>query len=279
MVGYIVADSIIQVAPVGFQIRDTLIKMSAISDTMGYLLKYMYLLDEYNPLRYLDFWTKIRQSSIHSSGYTTGGYIHGEIYMRMYNDPRLVYVWPSYILHVYVNHTEHIDTAFAGKDSLYPNFSETIAYCQILDTLKGTVFPSLSNSILSNGQIDTFVIGEDISIPDVQTTDIVFQYFDQKSRGGMLNHVPLFDANGNYWVKPNQEYIVFLEFTGCGGNDTTSYFELMPYPYPGSYSMYPIIEGNVIDEGNVLGWGTSVPIATFKQKIMEQINAIKHFGE
>jgi hypothetical protein len=43
--------------------------------------------------------------------------------------------------------------------------------------------------------------------------------------------------------------------------------------------MYPIEDGNVIDEKNALGFGTSVPVNVFKQNIRNTINEIKNYGE
>jgi hypothetical protein len=69
-------------------------------------------------------------------------------------------------------------------------------------------------------------------------TDIVFifSYIDQWTKDE-LN--PLFDSNGDHWINPNREYIVFLEFLGIDaigewypiGSIHKEYYILMPIHY------------------------------------------------
>jgi hypothetical protein len=58
-------------------------------------------------------------------------------------EPKFAYAISDYILHVFVERTDHIDTA----DTDSPGHTETIAYCHIIDNLKGQKIPSLENAI------------------------------------------------------------------------------------------------------------------------------------
>ena len=83
-----------------------------------------------------------------------------------------VYVISDYILHIYVERTDLIDTVDTDNNSS----SETIVYCEVLDTLKGQVFPSLDNAIFWNGERDIPEEGimEPYSVPN--QTDIIFSF-------------------------------------------------------------------------------------------------------
>ena len=95
----------------------------------------------------------------------------------------------------------------------------------------------------------------------------------------------LVDEDGNTWVNPDREYIVFLCFMGIDASAHKRYYSLVPsyrYNHLADFShcnMYPIENGNVIDEGNILGFGEVVPVEVFKQHIRNKINEIKNYGE
>jgi len=303
LIGYIVADSVVRVAPHTNLFSDSLCKLNRLSDTVQYLYKYWYLLSEYDPLRFFSF---VKQKKRPGQVCNVFG-LHSNLRGCMYAMPQFTYVVSNYILHVYVNNTVHIDTV--NPDRHY--YSSTIAYCKVLDTIKGGKFPSLSNAIFYNGPRPN---PEECGIVDntytealfpPTTPDVVFSYMDQWEYG--KDGWPLYnpvdedednDENGEikwrrynpgsgYWVKPNREYIVFLEFfsldaIGEGspiGYPHKIYYILTPYPHVKSRSMYPIEDGYVIDHRNAMGWGTKVPVEEFKQNIRDAINEIKRFGE
>ena len=303
LIGYIVADSAVRVAPhVGYLV-DSIRKFNLVSDTAQYIYKYWYLLNEYDPLRFFSF---IHQKKRPGQVCNVFG-LHSELRGRFWIHPKFTYVVSDYILHVYVNNTVHIDTAFAGES----NWSKTIAYCKVLDTLKGGKFPSLSNAIFYNGERpkpeEGGIIGNiytEVLFPPI-TPDVVFGYMDQWEYGkdGWPLYNPVdedededgdgeikwrrYNPGSGYWIKPNREYIVFLEFRGIDaigewdpiGSPHKKYYYLMPYPHIKASSMYPVEDGYVIDHRNAMGWGTKVPVEEFKQNIRNAINEIKSYGE
>ena len=273
MVGYIVADSAIRAMPSITRFYNPIEELNLFSDTAEYIYKYWYLMNEYDPVRFYSFLGKKYPVAKNKPRE-----LYSDISNRMHRNPKFKYVVSDYILHIYVNNTVHIDTA--NTKIHYHDWSKTIAYCKVLDTLKGGVFPSLENAIFYNGE--NSIIGK--IIPQEQETDIVFSYIDQWQR---WPDKPLFDSNSEYWIKPEREYIVFLQFFGIDaigswdpiGSIHKQYYSLIPYPLRGSRSMYPIENGNVIDEKNALGFGTVIPVDVFKQNIRDKINEIKNYGE
>ena len=298
--GYIVADSIIRALPTITYKWDPIENFNLRSDTAKYLYKHWYYMNEYDPLRFFSF---TRKKYPEAKNRPTGLFSNME--GRMVADySTSLYVLVDYILHIHVNNTVWIDTSDATpleisrpdsngnvvKDTAIHVTTKTIAFCKVLDTLKGGTFPSLESAIFYNGKLpnnSSSVINNIYSMP--QQTDIVFSYRDDWSRSTIRGsgYTPLYDSNGEKWIKPNREYIVFLGFMGIDGIgswDTVGsvhkiYYCITPYYGAGSFNMYPVENGNVIDEANALGFGTVVPINVFKQCIRNKINEIKNYGE
>lgn len=304
--GYIIADSALRTMPSVTYLDDPIEKLNILSDTAEYIYKYWYYMNEYDPLRFYAFLHRKCPECKNNANI-----LHSDLQGRVYIYPKTLYSMISYILHVYVNNTVHIDTTsidtlqsytpvITGTDTTYiidtvvegSGKSEVIAFCRVLDTLKGGAFPSLTNAIFNNGSM-----GDNISATASSTysipnqTDIVFSYIEQWSKGENTDYRwpqdYIFDANGGPWVKPGREYIVFLGFLGIDavgswdpvGSVHKQYYCIIPYHGVGSYNMYPVENGNVIDVENALGFGTSVPIEVFKQNIRNKINEIKNYGE
>ena len=310
LVGYIVADSVVRAAPRG-PILDKISQMNLSTDTAQYIYKYWLTMNEYDPLRFFSY-TRRRYPEAEVNYLR----LHSDMRHKMYVDPKFTYVVSDYILHVYVNNTVHIDTSDATPHT-YPSIDpktkrfirdstgnfvldthiyakpETIAYCKVLDTIKGGAFPSLSNAIFYNGprpNPDEGGVVEDNTYADalfpIITPDIIFSYLDQWTNG-MYRH-SLYNPRDGHWIKPGREYIVFLELRGVDAEDddlnpdgtpSKVYYGLWPYPHIASCSMYPIEDGYVIDRFDALGFGKKVPVEEFKQNIRDKISEIKSFGE
>jgi len=271
--GYIVADGSAYNSPGYGVLNEIFGKIGWDSDTMAYILKYLYRLVDYDPIRFQNFLWRVPRPNYGETGAT----ILGALYSRLSGDKRIYYIAPFYILHVKVNAIEFIDTV----DKVFnPNIieSETIVYCKVLDTLKGQVLPDLNNAILSNGknEFDKNVM-QFMAVP--QKIDFVFSYNNRWSRVPSPNYVPLLDEVNGTWIKSNKEYIIFVRPISMTGTNTTSYYSICPMRIGLSYGMFPIDDGFVIDEGNSMEWGEKVPIDEFKKHIIEQINLIKNYGE
>ena len=251
-------------------------KMNLHSDTARNIQKYWCHMNDFDPVRFYGF--LCRKNPVTKNNFRS---IQAKLRERMERDgnDKVTYVYPSYILHIYVNERIWIDTS----DIKHPNHSSvTIAYCKVLDTLKGKVFPSLDDAIIYNGELSEDLMTTYTAVP--LQTDVVFRFRHSWTRGyndGWGRTL------GWHWVKPDKEYIVFLEFRGADaigcwdpvGSVHKEYYSLMPYWAPKSCSMYPIEDGYVLDENNALGFGKKVPVDVFKQNIRNKINEIKNYGD
>lgn len=267
MIGYILADSIVKHLP-GVGITEDLIKqIGRNSDTMAYILKYLYLLADYDPIRYQSFLMASDKDVFEMKN--TGTNVLQQIAERMKGDPRIRYIISSYILHVKVDKTEFIDSSGGHLCS-----KKDVAYCTVLDTIKGQILPNLNTAILSNGQNKYNKNSENTIIP--QRTEFVFSYCHQWNRSD--NHyitIPI----GASWIKPNREYIIFVTPFSICGDLNTSYYAIAPIGAGLSHGMYPIENGFVFDEGNSMGRGERVPVQEFKDMIRRQIDSIINYDK
>jgi hypothetical protein len=270
MAGYIVTDSIMQYHPGFSKVEDFILdSIHYGSDTLKYFNKYLYLLKDYDPVGYYHF--------LHAPppGRSYGAGVHAWMYTKFYETPEAPYVFSEYILHIRANKVIRIES-FNNYDST--SGGEDIIYCKVLDTIKGKVFPSLDNAIFYNGPDgDTLNYQQNssqgVSRPITPITDLVFSYCHRWN----IKKWPASRRIGPGRISPDKEYIVFLEMNSGGGTGHSSYVSISPYPELNSFSMYPIENGFVKDEGNILGFGENVPLDEFKQHLQEKISEIVNY--
>ncbi len=276
MLGYIYADSLLKSA--GMKSVWTAAKELQDNDTMRYVQKYRYLLSDYDPMRYHTY-----LGTTQNFGKNSGSGVESRLIIRTRELPNGfindVLTASRYILHVTVNSIEVDDN---GEER--PAYLSTrVVYTTVIDTIKGQVLPSFAGSVSS------------INKPIEPQTNFIFQYCNEWTRARRSNNEwiepikSMYDDEGNPWVMPNREYIIFAN-PYCLCEDVQNvqgtwqghrYIEIFPGAGNGSstYGMYPIKNGMVLDEGNDFGWGTSVPLTVFKQQLQQQINIIKNHGE
>ncbi|PKL85636.1 MAG: hypothetical protein CVV22_06955 [Ignavibacteriae bacterium HGW-Ignavibacteriae-1] len=87
------------------------------------------------------------------------------------------------------------------------------------------------------------------------------------------------DTNPNFEMELNKSYLIFFEYRMICITEASTFFSLLPLSTSGSAvrSIYPIENGNLIDEHNELGFGTSPPINTVIDGINSRIKAIKSY--
>ena len=270
MIGYIDMDSVCRTATAN-QI-DSVYSVATYSDTSRYALKYLYEVDDYNPLLY------------YSWKYTYAGKNHYNNDAPNYlNDVFLSYVSHSFpdsgrastlatadmILHILVIDTEsHTDT-----NSLLARQSIRVDYV-VLDTIKGQVLPLHHWNGFQN-------------IKQKHVTDYEnagsFEYSPQWGRlpglgddiiGGRGNLV-WFD--GTPWIKAGGEYIVFLRIQQIWDGDSDSYYTVWPFAGCSKMgSMYPITNGIVDDRYNDWGLGPTPTVQNFMDGLRARIYSITH---
>lgn len=299
MISYILIDSILrhsEEAPVmvnSFLERFMNGEISFDNDTLNYAYKYLYKIMDYDPLLFWDYIMK---------GTAYGRNIHT---FHLYDDlstgcvEKLPRGWQKqlllrsfYILHIYVNET---NLFVKNKTANNPLKDFTIVYSQVLDTIKGKVLPNMNTAYIydksDTNNIDTTASIEK-TIPN--NTNLIFDYCNQwnlngdgelyyyefdEETGESIPIGALQDKDGNTWVKPNREYIVFLSPNYECTYNRQFYYALWPIGGVYYHGMFPVEDGNVLDKKNEWGWGTSVPIETFKQNMNSLINEFKNYGE
>jgi hypothetical protein len=181
----------------------------------------------------------------------------------------------SYILHVAIKDTIIVykyDEA-SNRDAEHgerPNV--TIVSATVLDTLKGKVIPTVSSNPnvmkQKNQNIDKF---------QLEGNELIFSFSNFLL---LHNSIPLNKDQGNAWLQPGREYILFLETAMLCIDDEYFYYTIFPRKnYTGLYGMYRIIDGNVYDETEDFDLGKYVPVHQFKEHINSMINKIKYYGE
>jgi hypothetical protein len=181
MQGYIVADSLVKIAPMQRAVDSMLLQMNLFPDTINYIYKYWYLMTEYAPLRFYAFMNKRYSNSNNNDQIgLAGSFGHRIGFVQM------------------ITYYNVLDTLKCGT---FPSLDSTMFY-------NG---PLHGNS--------TGIVGNTYSVPN--QTDIVFSYPEHwLYTNGHECIIPCpVDSNGNelpreQWIKKNKEYIVFLGFLG-----------------------------------------------------------------
>ncbi len=219
------------------------------SDTLRYFMKYYYLMTDYDPLLLNQYCMYSESSSMPAD------FIIDELLNSMkFHIPFVaqLLIQSYYILHVNIQDTTIIDSV---GGVLCKNL--TVANCYVIDTIKGKVLPPLK-------------------LNHNNSVNFIFNFCNQWTRA---EREPLNDGLGNTWLQPKTEYILFLYPRMICNDSSYYYFTIFPSsPSSLSHGMYPIINGNVQDEGNDFGLGTSVPLAKFKKHLQSLIDEIKNYG-
>lgn len=269
LVSYIVADSVCKTANIN-EVRDFFERQDYdnFSDSLKFMMKHLYRMVDHDPLSAYIYY--VQRPYL---GYLTPNLL-AQRYSRVLrekSDSALTYnllLQSFYILHVNVE-----DTVLVDNTEQYYSNALTISLVTVLDTLKGNVIANISTPG-GNGIEKRF---EDKSQSGIGAS-MLFQYSDGWLRGGNL---PMTDANGDSWIKPGHEYILFLDLRTLCSDENGQYVSVMPLVYESSTSagMYPIVNGNVIDDSNDWGLGEIVPLQNFIDRIQAHIDYIKNYKE
>ena len=237
----------------------------------------MYLLSDYDPIRYCRF--QLTHPS-HTEHWASGYYASEDILKKVSVLPdsirRGYAIASDYILHLIVNETitTEIPEGIRCKSLI-------AGHSTVLDKIKGQILPPLGHhyGLSNNG-------GAGIVAPIMPNpTNFVFEYCPNWGKYHVINDDGTIMPNiicedGSPWIKAGKEYIVFVTPIWECSYETIAYYVMYPimYDYSKSYGMYPIEDGNVIDKGNSFGWGEVVPVETFKQNLRDYIDTIKNYN-
>lgn len=214
------------------------------NDTVQTMMRYLYKTIEYDPSRFFNF---ERRAS------TVGFFISDFIEFIKNNSPYPVldasllssYFIGSVTVSSVYNYTDN-SAAFAKTASLIR--------AQVDSLVKGEAPLNCTNDLTTN-------VGNQINNKCIEF-EIAQEWFDA-------------DSN-TFSVLPGQKYFIFGDYRLICSIDSTNYFTILPLGTAGS-RIYPIIDNNLIDTNNELGFGTSTNINIFYNNINNRINEIKNY--
>ena len=243
---------------------DTALEHIECEDTIfNLVMKHFYRLEDYTPYFFIYSF----------GGYTDRSYLgmESQIWKRsgeVCGLPKEQVGKSTYILHITTNTVEHWE--FQGSPDIRK------VECKINTVIKGQVLPDI-NSLVEVFYVDSndIRLTKSRGVTVNPNTDFIFHYTDfNVSNKGITKTFPE--------IKPETEYIAFVWQVGfdCINEQTkTTYFKFRPSLVGLSGGMYPIVNGNVFDEYDDFGWGTSVPLNTFLLNLQEVIDSIVNYGE
>ena len=280
LIGNILLDSVMRnwrkIFPVNnVSWNDALNNITCSSDTLNYVMKYLYRLADYDPYLYVNALSPPAKSNGWFGGEETQFWRQvGKICGFAKQQIGQAY----YILHIKANQVEPY-TYYELNDAT--NMHRV--HCKIHNVIKGQKLPDI-NSLIEILDIDsagkTLKKSRDVYLPE--ETDFIFSYnrhwpLDGKNLDGKNITIKMPEA------EENTDYIVFLWTTSfyCTNKQTgINYYNIRPTSLLGlSGGMYPIKNGNVIDEYNEFGWGTAVPFESFMQNLHNVIDSVVNYGE
>jgi len=259
------------------------------SDTLRYAAKYLYEIDDYNPIKFYTWCTTDPTHRYYkplpfgtigmiSPSTITSGLLQ-QISKTFPDSGKTAFLCSSnYIADVEVNYTvEGADTPTTGR--IIPLAKVT---CTVLDTIKGQVLP---NCIPDPG-VPEVIKHEGEKIASGLGGCLQFEYIIDLARWG--NWVKPDSTNklgdmttGARWIQPDSEYIVFLNFMYERSTSDTSHVYAACQPMHnmhegGVHGMYPVRGGIVYDPTNDFGFGTGLTVAQWKEALRAKIYSITH---
>jgi len=249
------------------------LKRQSYNDTIKYIYKYYYKVVDYDPIK---FFLSMKYYGVLVT--TPQTLIENEIIetvKRVSPNVSLDYALlkSSIIAKIHVIDTNSIIDTNAKYQGKYIQIVNSL----ILDTIKGKVTPTCKT--VEQIKIDSDYKNKYTKTLSVQADCLQFNYCLDWTRGGTYGPT-LRDNLGNPWIKPNQDYIVFLSLVLECDDSTGVYYCLRPtWPESYTFRMYPINNGIVYDPKNEFGFGLSISSEEFIEKLKIRIEQIKNFGQ
>ncbi|HET6402190.1 MAG TPA: hypothetical protein VFH95_12445 [Candidatus Kapabacteria bacterium] len=269
MEGYIYYDSICRNA--SWQSVDSFANQLTYSDTLANALKYLYVMDDYDPVTFSQ-WLRVTPSITHYK--TAPGFLYTQLLGKAASTVpdtlrTAMLSGADYIAHVKITSLQNF------ADTALPAFQdEVIVSCQVLDTLKGKIYPPCPEMITSREKGMHAA-----SLPDC----LQFYYSPSAPRKALTGDVltgwepRLKDSLGNPWITADQEYIVFLTIRSLGNDTSNFYMTVHSAKFNSSVSgMYPIVDGVVQDQNDDFGFGANLPLADFIAALRNRIYTLTH---
>ena len=247
------------------------------SDTLRQALKYLYNVDDYDPIKFLNYRRTSPQPRSGPTYHTSGELIRADLLEqagRVLPDTERTKMicYADVIARIVVTGLEPRYNNSKGASDGFPN--QIIVSSEVVDTIKGRVLPSCFTGYLVKGKQPT-----PLTLPNC----LPFCYSPQEHLSGLFGDVDyglrhtMTDSLGNPWVKLGGEYIAFLSFDLVGGDSLSIYYSAsLPKIQTTQGSLYKVIAGHVSDPNNDLGFGTNPTVSDFIAGLRAKIYSITH---
>lgn len=273
LLGYIYFDSLARTCTQSD--LDSVIGQLNYGDTLRYALRYLYIMQDFDPLVFFQF------CYAHPAGYRfkslPSGIVKDLVERAMVVSPDH-YVSPSLCATELILHLSVTDTSSAIDSSLPDGMNRTmVVTASVIDTIKGSVLPTCTMAYpYSSGRRPVDWSTKSVLSPNCfQFEYALFWQKDIRNGSFRYNYNTQYDTAGNSYVKKGGEYIVLLRFQNLGIDSSVSYFSCYPGMHHSScMSIYAISEGHVLDPQNDFGFGTRTTLADFESNLKSKINGI-----
>ncbi len=281
LIGYVYLDSIFRTVPISVMdsaIGDYRVPNSGAigySDTLRKLAKYLYEIDDYDPIRFSQY------THLNAPGtrYPSGGPLYvsknifGAITSKFPDTMRTALLCMSdYIAHVKVTGLLNM----LDPDSLIPARSAVKVTCNVLDLIKGQVIPGcIPDTLYSSRKAKSATLFGSPSC-------LQFEYrldWPRINHGDLTtNEDSTYVINGHPWIQADSEYIVYLSIQSLGYDSISSYCTIKPRITTESKmgSMYPVVGGIVLDPYDEMGFGMGLTADDYKSKLRARIYSLLH---
>jgi hypothetical protein len=267
LIGYIYLDSLRRQSP---RSVDSFVSRLTNSDTLRNALKYLYEMDDYNPITFLQYAGGTPAPGHYkNSGARLRAMLINQATIVIPDTNRTAMLGSDIIVHVLVTNLESkYDSSYGCA---FPN--QVIVTCRVIDTVKGRVLPSCVGGATS----------KDNNLHTLTTSNCFqFCYSPQEHLWGNTTNLqqrPLMvDSLGNPWVKLNSEYLAFLDLQGVGGDSLRTYYTVcLATKYQTTQGcLYRISSGKVIDPNNDFGFGVNLSTSDYLSALRARIYRLTH---
>jgi hypothetical protein len=254
-------------------------------DTSQYLLQLVYLVDDYDPVLFNRYQWE-----------SSGPYHNAPLYAMERLEENIERVcedtFKTYMLikSDIIADVKVLDTVNIVDTNVKIVKNQAAVTCQVLDVIKGQTVPSCSTCgyLTHKGNYKTlsFPATMTSAVPDTVGTTFQFGYWLDgftyvKISDSETDQMMLTDSAGDRWIRPDSEYVVFLNLGWLTQDNSNSYYEVSPLNFGSCFGMYPVRNGLVYDPGDDFGFGhglsgAGLPVAEWKSLLRARIYSILH---
>ena len=275
LIGYIVIDSVCVNADLD-TVNNFLAKQIYDNDTIKYLKKFWYVMTDYDPFIFnqVMFYTGNKTYKTHPSILYKSCF---DFLSSNCSKGDLAIITSSIIAHIKVS-----DLKFVFDSNAVLNKEGYIVTGEILDTMKGRVFPSCKD--FYHNDLETESVFLDHELPE---NCLQFEYCRGWTRGDNKDNSifiegregkKLIDDNGQPYIKGGMEYIIFLKPVIACDEQNIFHYTIFPNGlYSEMYNLFPVVDGVVIDPEDEFNFGTGLSVEEFKTSLRNRINSIINF--